>query len=154
MIVRRINSQGSIEGANLSVGRGTTRPFELVGAPGSTDRLLLKSFKTAASPASASQAADFTPDLDQYAGEQCHGVGIILTDRTALNAPRLGIELAAALDQLYPGRFRIDRMLGLIGSQETLKAIEAGVDPRIVARRWDADLKAFKRLRAKYLLYR
>jgi uncharacterized protein YbbC (DUF1343 family) len=77
----------------------------------------------------------------------------MLTDRTALNAPRLGLELAAALYQLYPKRFGLKQTLGLIGSEETINAIEDGVDPQIIAARWDTELAAFKSLRAKYLLY-
>jgi uncharacterized protein YbbC (DUF1343 family)/CubicO group peptidase (beta-lactamase class C family) len=145
---------GLVEGANVSVGRGTTRPFELVGAPWINGQALAQRLQSRGIPGVRFAATDFTPDQDQYAGRFCHGVGITLTDRTALNAPRLGIELAAALHQLYPGRFRIDRTLGLIGSTETLKAIEDGVDLRIVAARWSTELEAFKRLRAKYLLYR
>ena len=97
--------------------------------------------------------ADFDPAGDRFAGEICHGVQITITDRTALNAPRLGIELAAAIHRLYPERFLIEHTLGLIGSRETLNAIEEGVDPRIVSAQWQAGLEAFKMMRAKYLLY-
>lgn len=98
-------------------------------------------------------AADFDPASDRYAGEICHGVRITLTDRTALNTPRLGIELAAAIHRLYPERFLIERTLGLIGSRTTLDAIEDGVDPKVVSAQWQAGLQAFKTMRAKYLLY-
>jgi uncharacterized protein YbbC (DUF1343 family)/CubicO group peptidase (beta-lactamase class C family) len=142
-----------VEGANVSVGRGTPRPFELVGAPWIEGEALVQKLDSRRIPGVRFAATEFTPTRDQYARELCRGVSIMLSDRTALNAPLLGIELAGALHQLYPERFRIERTLGLIGSRATLEAIEHGVDPRIVAARWDTELEAFKRLRAKYLLY-
>ncbi len=142
-----------IEGANVSVGRGTDEPFELVGAPWIDGRALVRYLRDRNIPGVRFTPADFVPASDRYAREPCHGVRIGLTDRAALNAPRLGIELAAGLRRLYPERFRLERTLGLIGSRETLNAIEEGVDPETVSVRWQADLEAFKLLRAKYLLY-
>ncbi len=142
-----------IEGANISVGRGTDAPFELVGAPWIDGQALARYLSDRGIPGLRFAAADFTPSGDRYAGELCHGVRLSLTDRAALDAPRLGLELAAALHRLYPDRFRIERTLGLIGSRATLAAIEEGTDPGAVSARWQASLDAFKRLRAKYLIY-
>jgi uncharacterized protein YbbC (DUF1343 family)/CubicO group peptidase (beta-lactamase class C family) len=143
-----------IEGANVSVGRGTATPFELVGAPWIDAAALASRLQHRGIPGVNFTAADFVPASDRYAGEPCHGVHIALADRASLNAPRLGIELAAVLHRLYPERFRIERTLGLIGSRETLEAIEDGADPRAVSVGWKADLEPFKAVRAKYLLYR
>ncbi|MBX5455002.1 MAG: DUF1343 domain-containing protein [Acidobacteriia bacterium] len=142
-----------IEAANVSVGRGTAEPFELVGAPWIDGKELAEYLERRAIPGVRFEAVDFTPAEDRYAGELCHGVRIILTDRTALHAPRLGIELAAALHRLYPDRFQIARILGLVGSQKTLAAIENGADPQAIESEWQEDLAAFQALRAKYLLY-
>ena len=66
----------------------------------------------------------------------------------------LGVELAAALYRLYPGKFLIDKTVGMIGSRQVLRAIKNGDDPRAIERRWKPGLDNFMRLRAKYLLYR
>jgi uncharacterized protein YbbC (DUF1343 family)/CubicO group peptidase (beta-lactamase class C family) len=142
-----------IEGANISVGRGTATPFELVGAPWIDGPALARYLQKRGIAGVRFRVASFAPAEDRYAGQRCQGVRIVLSDRAALNAPRLGLELAAALHRLYPGRFQIGDTLGLIGSRETLAAIEKGADPRALPAVWRADLDAFKALRTKYLLY-
>lgn len=142
-----------IEGANVSVGRGTAHPFELVGAPWIDGRVLAARLESRAIPGVRFAATNFRPTEDRYTGEPCGGVRISLTDRATLNGPLLGIELAAALRHLYPERFRVEGTLGLLGSQQTLAAIKDGIDPRIVSSQWHTDLETFKALRAKYLLY-
>lgn len=97
---------------------------------------------------------DFTPVADRFRGQTCHGVRITLIDRQALDAPALGVELASALHRLYPQRFRLDDTLSLVGSRQVLAAIHAGADPRTIVAGWQDEEAAFKRLRAKYLLYR
>jgi hypothetical protein len=74
-------------------------------------------------------------------------------DRNALNAPALGVELAAALYRLYPGKFQLGETLSMIGSRQVIQAIRNGDDPKVIQRRWQPGLEAFRRLRAKYLLY-
>jgi uncharacterized protein YbbC (DUF1343 family) len=143
-----------IEAANVSVGRGTDRPFELVGAPWIDGEALAKRLESRTIAGVRFSAVEFVPTDDRYARTPCRGVRITLTDRAALNAPYLGIELAAALRELYPDKFQLGHTLGLIGSQATLDAIRDGVDPRSVPERWRADLEAFKVVRAKYLIYR
>jgi hypothetical protein len=76
-----------------------------------------------------------------------------VTDRNALDVAALGVELAAALYRLYPGKFLIDKTVGMIGSRQVIQAIKNGDDPRVMERRWQPGLEAFGRLRAKYLLY-
>jgi hypothetical protein len=74
-------------------------------------------------------------------------------DRAALDVAALGVELAAALNRLYPGKFLIDKTVGMIGSRQVLQAIKNGDDPRDMQHRWQSGLDAFGRLRARYLLY-
>nr|ART37199.1 D217 [uncultured bacterium] len=145
---------GLIEGANVSVGRGTPTPFELLGAPW-IDGAELAAYlaqRTIAGVAFAS--ADFTPVADRFRGQDCHGVSIHLVDRQTLDAPALGVELASALQRLYPQRFRLGDTLSLVGSRQVLAAIRAGTDPRSIVAGWQDTLTAFERQRAKYLLYR
>jgi len=77
----------------------------------------------------------------------------VLDDRRLLDAPALGLELASALYRLYPGKFQIDRTLGLVGARWVLQAIKEGESPNEIVRRWQAPLDQFVRIRSKYLLY-
>jgi uncharacterized protein YbbC (DUF1343 family) len=142
-----------IEATNVSVGRGTARPFELIGAPWIDGQVLANYLNGRAIPGVRFNAAEFVPAADRYSRVPCRGVRITLTDRSALKAPYLGVELASALRTLYPGEFQIARTLSLIGSEDILKALENGTDPRLVSAQWRMDVDAFKELRAKYLLY-
>jgi uncharacterized protein YbbC (DUF1343 family)/CubicO group peptidase (beta-lactamase class C family) len=144
---------GLVEGANVSVGRGTDAPFELLGAPwinGTELALYLNSRKI---QGVRFMPVDFTPSHSPFKNLLCHGVRIILSDRNALNSPALGIEIASALYRLYPNDFQIDKILDLIGSHQVLNAIKNGRDPNSIALQWQAQLEQFRNLRSKYLLY-
>ena len=142
-----------IEGANVSVGRGTDTPFELVGAPWIDSAALLSYLDKRKIPSVRFQAADFTPSTDSYAGRSCHGVRIPLDDRFLLDSPALGIELIAALHRLFTNDFKIDATLSMVGSRRTLEEIKSGVDPNQIVADWQPDLENFRILRARYLLY-
>jgi len=142
-----------IEGTNVSVGRGTPTPFELVGAPWVDGSALAGYLERRGIAGVRFEPAVFTPNSDRYTGKRCHGVRIVLSDRSALDAPRLGIELAVALHRLHPKNFAVGDMLALLGSRRTLAAIEADEDPVVGARRWQVDVEAFTAMRAKHLLY-
>lgn len=92
-------------------------------------------------------------NASRYRDRLCHGVRIVLADRNALDAARLGVEIASALYQLYPQQFEIDKNLSLIGARWVLEAIKAREDPASIAQRWQASLQAFLTRRGKYLLY-
>jgi uncharacterized protein YbbC (DUF1343 family) len=144
---------GLIEGANVSVGRGTSTPFEIIGAPW-VDGARLAAYLTRRNIGGVRfEPTNFTPAADRYAGRDCQGVHITLTDRANLDVARLGIELAAAFHRLYPAQFRLDATLSLIGSSKVLAALASGADPRTVFGLWHSELSAFEVVRAKYLLY-
>jgi uncharacterized protein YbbC (DUF1343 family)/CubicO group peptidase (beta-lactamase class C family) len=142
-----------VEGANLSVGRGTDTPFELLGAPWIDGRKLAAYLNKRHIQGVRFMPVDFTPRSSPFRGELCRGVNIILLDRTALNSPALGIELAAALYQLYPKDFQLDRTLPLVGARWVLDSIRNGEDPGSIILRSYETLETFRRLREKYLLY-
>jgi uncharacterized protein YbbC (DUF1343 family) len=144
---------GLIEGANVSVGRGTSTPFEIVGAPWINGAKLLEILNSRAIPGVRFELAAFTPAEDRYAGQPCNGIRIILTDRHALNAPRLGIEIASSLLRLHPGKFEITRITGGVGSSTAVNAIERGDDPQSIVALWTEPLVAFEALQGKYRLY-
>lgn len=142
-----------VEGANVSVGRGTGIAFELVGAPWIDGAALADYLNVRNIPGVAFSAAEFRPAAGPYAGRLSRGVRIALRDRNALNAPLLGVEVATALHRLHPEEFDLDRTLPLVGARWVLQAIHGGEDPQAIARRWEELLMGFRALRAKYLLY-
>jgi uncharacterized protein YbbC (DUF1343 family)/CubicO group peptidase (beta-lactamase class C family) len=142
-----------IEGTNISVGRGTDTPFELVGAPWIKGRELAAYLNARGIAGVRFVPVTFTPASAVYNGKKCEGVNVVLTERNALDAPELGIELAAALRKLYPADYKIDRLPELLVNQSAFDALLAGRDPRRIAQDWQEDLEKFELLRKKYLIY-
>jgi uncharacterized protein YbbC (DUF1343 family) len=144
---------GMIESANVSVGRGTGTPFEIIGAPWISGDRLARYLSGRRLPGVVFEPVTFMPGASPYAHHRCEGVRLKVVDRAALDVAALGVELAAALYRLYPGKFLIDKTAGMIGSRQVLQAIKNGDDPRVMQHRWQSGLDAFGRLRARYLLY-
>ncbi len=142
-----------VEGGNVSVGRGTDTPFELLGAPWIDGRALSQYLNARAIQGVRFVPVDFKPTSNRFAGEVCHGVQIVLLDRQGLDSPELGVEIAAALYKLFPKDFQLDKTLRLVGARWVLEAIKEGEDPRRTVYRWQEELERFRMLRAKYLLY-
>jgi uncharacterized protein YbbC (DUF1343 family)/CubicO group peptidase (beta-lactamase class C family) len=144
---------GMVEGANVSVGRGTEMPFQLLGAPWIDGPKLAGYLARREIPGVRFTPVSFVPAQNRFQGERCQGARILLVDRESLRSGLLGVELIGALQRLYPQRFRIDGTLSLVGSRRVLAAIEAGEDPRVIAASWQPRLATFMRLRNAYLLY-
>ena len=144
---------GLIEGTNVSVGRGTDTPFELLGAPWMKGRELAAYLNARGIAGVRFVPVTFTPAASNYAGQKCEGVNLVLTERNALDGPELGIELAAALRKLYPADFKLERMTELLVNQAAYDGIVAGKDPRRIAQDWQEELEKFEQLRKKYLIY-
>jgi uncharacterized protein YbbC (DUF1343 family)/CubicO group peptidase (beta-lactamase class C family) len=142
-----------IEGANISVGRGTDTPFEVVGAPWIHSGELSHYLNGRGFSGVTFAPVTFTPRSDQYEGQVCRGVRITLLDRQSLDAASLGIGLVEALYRLYPDLFRIDQTLDLVGSRDVIDAIKSGKDPSSGVPLWQPSLERFLALRSKYLLY-
>jgi uncharacterized protein YbbC (DUF1343 family)/CubicO group peptidase (beta-lactamase class C family) len=144
---------GMIEQSNISVGRGTGTPFELVGAPWIHAVDLAKYLNARDILGVRFIPVEFTPDSSVYAQQKCGGVQIVVSDRNLLDAPELGIEVASALESLYPQSYKVAAVDTLMASNASLEALVAGEDPRHVAEQWRDGLVKFEALRAKYLLY-
>jgi uncharacterized protein YbbC (DUF1343 family)/CubicO group peptidase (beta-lactamase class C family) len=144
---------GMIEEANISVGRGTDTPFEVLGAPWIDAKQLSDYLNGRNIQGVRFIPVDFTPAASKFAGQVCHGVSLVLLSRRALDSPELGVELASALYTLYPKQFEIDKTLPLVGSRDVIAAIEAGKDPREIELQWERKLDAFLQMRQKFLLY-
>jgi uncharacterized protein YbbC (DUF1343 family)/CubicO group peptidase (beta-lactamase class C family) len=145
---------GLIEGTNVSVGRGTDTPFELLGAPWMKSRELAAYLNGRGIAGVRFVPITFTPTSSNYSGQACQGVNFVLTDRNSLDALELGIELAGALHKLYPNDFKIDKMQGLLVNQAAYDALLAGQDPRRIELNWMDELAKFGKVREKYLIYK
>jgi uncharacterized protein YbbC (DUF1343 family)/CubicO group peptidase (beta-lactamase class C family) len=145
---------GIVEGSNVSVGRGTDTPFELLGAPWIDARAFSDYLNARLIAGVRFVPVSFTPVSGPYQNQKCNGVNIIATDRMVLDAPEMGIELASALKKLYPESWKVERILGLLANRQVYDAVVNGEDPRNIAQDWQEELQKFKELRAKYLLYK
>lgn len=142
-----------VEATNVSVGRGTDTPFELLGAPWIDARELADYLNRRQIAGIRFVPVHFTPASGPYAGQLCGGVNLFVTQRNQLDSPELGVELSAALYQLYPKDFKVERVNDILGNQAVVDAIARGEDPRRIAEDWREPLEAFGRLREKYQLY-
>jgi uncharacterized protein YbbC (DUF1343 family)/CubicO group peptidase (beta-lactamase class C family) len=144
---------GLLEATNISVGRGTDTPFEVLGAPWIHATELAAYLNARAISGVRFVPVEFTPSADVYAQKKCDGVNIVVTARNALDAPELGIEIASALHSLYPEQYEMTKLDNLMLNAATTQSIRAGQDPRRVWMDWVDEIEAFKTIRAKYLLY-
>jgi uncharacterized protein YbbC (DUF1343 family)/CubicO group peptidase (beta-lactamase class C family) len=142
-----------VEGANVSVGRGTDTPFELLGAPWINAKDLAMYLNDRKIQGVRFMPVDFKPTSSRFENQVCHGIQIVLIDRQALDPAALGVELTSALYKLYAKDFQLDKTLDLIGAQWVLQAIKEGQDPRSIVLHWQDQLEQFRKLRSKYLLY-
>ena len=143
-----------VEGTNVSVGRGTDTPFELLGAPWIKAREFADYLNGRMIPGVRFIPTSFTPTGVKYEKQLCQGVNLVVTDRQALDAPLLGAELAAALMKLYPNDFKSERVIRLLGNKAAFASLVAGQDPRRVADDWREGLEEFMKVRSKYLIYK
>ena len=141
------------EASNVSVGRGTDTPFELLGAPWIRADELVQHLRSRRIPGVEFEPAAFTPDSSIFAGQPCNGIRIVLKDRGRLNAVGLGVEILCALQRLHPGVFQLDTALHMVGSRTVIRAIADGLEPESIVASWQPQLEEFRRRSALYLLY-
>ena len=143
-----------VEGTNVSVGRGTDMPFEVLGAPWINARELSSYLNARQIPGVRFVPITFTPTSSNYSGQACHGVNILVASREFLDSPQLGIELASALHTLYPEQFHMEKMAEIVANQGVLNALADGEDPRRIALDWQDEIEKFQQLRDRYLIYK
>jgi uncharacterized protein YbbC (DUF1343 family)/CubicO group peptidase (beta-lactamase class C family) len=144
---------GAIEGTRISVGRGTDTPFEQFGAHWINAVHLATELNARGLAGARFYPVSFTPQSSTYAGQKCHGVFILVTDRQALQPVRLGLEVSATLHRLYPNKYRLENEKNLLGSVPALSHILAGGDPAGLLPAWRNDENRWRQLRRRYLLY-
>jgi uncharacterized protein YbbC (DUF1343 family)/CubicO group peptidase (beta-lactamase class C family) len=144
---------GLLETTNVSVGRGTDRPFEIVGAPWIDGQKLADSLNRAALPGVRFVPTRFTPSGSTHGGKECGGVQIYIDDWSLFHALPLGITIACELKRLYPKEWQSQRYLRLLCNRATLAAIEKGETPAQIVQSWKGDLDRFNERRKGYLIY-
>jgi len=144
---------GMIEGTNISVGRGTNSPFEIVGAPWINAVAFANYLNGRQIDGVRFIPVTFTPDTSIYAKQRCSGVNIVVTARDNLDAPEMGLEIAAALNRLYPQQFKIALLDSLMRNKASLSALTREEDPRHIAEDWQDAINTFLEKRKRYLLY-
>ncbi|MFC9796165.1 exo-beta-N-acetylmuramidase NamZ domain-containing protein [Streptomyces sp. NPDC127584] len=143
------------EGTNLSEGRGTTRPFELLGAEG-IDRRWAEAANALGLPGVRFREAYFAPTFSKFQGRTVGGVQLHVDDRESFDPVRTGIGLLVTARSAWSGfAWRADQWIDkLTGSARVRTMIDAGADTDEVVGAWQADLAAFRAVRREYLLYR
>jgi uncharacterized protein YbbC (DUF1343 family) len=145
---------GLLEATNLSVGRGTDTPFEVIGAPWLDGKRLAAVLGARKIPAVTFTPIHFTPTSSTFAGERCGGVRLTVTDRDSLRPVALGVEIAAALRDLYPVDWKRTKFIGLVANRDTFERLERGETADAIVRSWERGLEEFRRRRAPHILYR
>lgn len=144
---------GLWEMTNLSVGRGTDTPFELIGAPWIDGRKLAASLSAARLPGVTFLAKDFMPSASKFKGEACGGVMITITDRNRVRALDIGLEIARQLKALHGEKWNVKELNRLLGSKNTADAILQGQTLEEIKATYTKDAKTFAARRAKFLVY-
>jgi uncharacterized protein YbbC (DUF1343 family) len=153
-----------LEGTNLSEGRGTTRPFELWGAPWLNGARLADALAAEKLPGVRFRPCAFTPTWDKHRGERCHGVQLHVTDARALQPVRVGVACIVHARAQDPSRFRwrseryefvddIPAIDLLTGSGDFRAAVDAGKPADELCAAWDVDRAVFEKRRRAFLLY-
>jgi len=153
-----------LEGTNLSEGRGTTRPFELFGAPFLEPRRLLHELRDTSLPGVVLREVGFEPTFHKWAGELCHGFQLHVTDRQAFKPYSTTLALLSAIRRLYPQQFAwrqppyeyeterlpIDLLTGDAAIRE---GIDSGRSVAELEAAWQSDLDGFLKLRREFWVY-
>ena len=144
---------GLLETTNVSVGRGTDTPFEVVGAPWIQGDRLAEYLNQRGLPGVRFVPLRFTPNASVFKDQQCGGVNIIITDRTLFRPLPTGIEMALALRKLYPNDWQVDKYLRLLVNADSLERVKRGESAKVIVDSWNAGLQEFRKARAEILLY-
>ena len=120
---------GLLEAANVSVGRGTERPFEIFGAPWIQPTRFVGLLRDAGVPGVEFVPLYFTPDSSRHKDVRCGGVSLVVTDPEKLNSVALGFTMISVLHKLYPKEFAIDRVQDLLGNAVVMQILKSGKMP-------------------------
>lgn len=153
-----------LEGTNISEGRGTTRPFEIFGAPYLNCAGLLKQVNTWGLPGFCLREQHFEPTFHKWAGQPCHGFQIHVTDRRSFTPYLTSLSMVSLIIQLHktdfqwkspPYEYEFQKLPAdlILGNQTVRLALEAGAGPAELKTLWQNEEDCFKEARMPFLLY-
>jgi len=147
--------QVSLEGTNISEGRGTTRPFETFGAPWIDGHELAARLNALGLPGVIFREAWFTPTFSKFEGRLCGGCQLHVTDRSLYRSFETALDIIKTVRDMDPGRFEFHRDYfdKAMGTPRIREALEAGTAVRTIIEGLRPGLAAFAELRKPYLLY-
>ena len=143
-----------LQNAGVSVGRGTETPFEEFGAPWIDGVAVASALNQGHLSGLSFVDHPFIPVYGLDAGQRCGGVAVRITNRATVRAMRMGLEIAAVLQKLYPSHFDPAKLLLLAGSAETVRMLQESTPPDQIVASWAPALAEYDKLRRKYLLYK
>jgi uncharacterized protein YbbC (DUF1343 family) len=142
-----------LEASNVSVGRGTDTPFEVVGAPWIDERALQVELDKFSLAGITFETTSFTPTANRYAGTLCHGIRVRVVNRTDFEPVRTGIAIAISLRKLFRNDWDASRIRRMLGDPDVAAAVSEGRGLADIEALYKVDLDAFRIKRMKYLLY-
>jgi uncharacterized protein YbbC (DUF1343 family) len=145
---------GLLETTNVSVGRGTDTPFEVVGAPWIDGRKLASYLNGRGLNGVRFVPISFKPDASVFKNESCGGINIIITDRQTFSSVRAGMEIAAALRRLFPENWQVDNYIRLLVNKDALDRLKRGESPSDIDSAASGELDEYLKRRAPFLLYK
>ncbi len=144
---------GLMEFTNVSVGRGTDAPFEVMGAPWIHERELADVVNAANPPGVRVVPLRFTPTASKFAGEQCHGLNFIITDSSQFRSFDLGLIVAHALLKLHGNQWHHEKYMTLLGNEAIYQRIFAGDKVADILKAVHDQVRQFRERRKPFLLY-
>jgi uncharacterized protein YbbC (DUF1343 family) len=144
---------GLLETTNVSVGRGTDTPFEVIGAPWIDGQKLAAELNARGIAGASFVPIEFTPTTSKFTNKKCGGVNIVITDRSRFEPLRTGLDVAAQLRRLYPEHWEAKGYDRLLGNQRTLQALLDGKSADEIEEVAREGVNEFMRRRLRYLLY-
>lgn len=144
---------GVMEFTNLSVGRGTDTPFEVIGAPWLKERKLAAALNASGLPGVRFVPIRYTPRSSVFAGESCGGVNILVTDWRRFEPVLTGVKIAETLHRIFPNDWKPERYNRLLVNKKAYEALMTGASAEKLVNSWHAELEKFAARRRPYLLY-
>ncbi len=145
---------GMMEYTNISVGRGTDTPFEVVGAPWIDGQKLAAFLNEKSLGGVRFVPVRFTPKASVFKDEMCGGINIIITSREQFKPVKTGVEIALALHRLFPNDWKMDKYIGLLVNSEIFEMVRRDETYANIENAWQNKLNEFKSRRAQFLLYK
>lgn len=144
---------GLLESTNLSVGRGTDTPFEVIGAPYVDGEALARNLSARGMAGVSAEPVTFTPKASPHQGKPCKGVRLRVTDRAKFEPVKTALTLALAMQELHASEWDLDHVERMLQSKSALEAIKAGKSADVIAATWASPLATFVKKRERFLLY-